>query len=66
MAIGPEDTLAQAKAVAEAVRLDLPEDRLESLAKAYSAFLEAFEEVRKIDPGDREPAAFVPAREEQP
>ena len=65
MASRSKVTLAQAQVIAEAVQLDLPQDRLDSLAEAYSDFLEGFEEARAIDTGDREPATFVPSKEEQ-
>ena len=56
-------SLEQARAIAESVQLDLPQDRLESLATMLSDFLEGFEKVRAIDTGDREPATLVPPKE---
>ena len=54
-------SLAQVKALARAVHLDLPQERLELLARSYSEFLVGFEKVRAIDTGDREPATPVPS-----
>ena len=55
----------QVKAMAEAVQLDLPEDRLETLVKMYAHFREGFVKIRAIDTGDREPPTLVPRKEAQ-
>ncbi|HEX3723370.1 MAG TPA: hypothetical protein VHV31_11290 [Nitrolancea sp.] len=45
--------------LARAQGLDLPEDRLETLARMYAEFTIGFAAVWEIDPGDHEPAAIV-------
>ena len=59
----PRLSLEQARVMAEAAQLDLPPDRLESLATMLSDFLIGFEEVRAVDPGDREPATITWSKE---
>jgi hypothetical protein len=45
--------------LARAQGLDLPEARLETLARMYAEFTIGFAAVWEIDPGDHEPAAIV-------
>ena len=59
----PTVSREQIKAMAEAVQLDLPQDRLDTLVKMYAHFLEGFTKIREIDTGDREPPTLVPRRE---
>ena len=63
MASKLKTSLAQVKAIAKAVYLDLPPERMELLVKSYSDFVIGFEKVRAIDTGDREPATIVPSKE---
>ena len=56
-------SLEQARAIAQAVQLDLPPERLKSLSAMLSNFLTGFERIRAIDTGDREPATLVPTKE---
>lgn len=52
-------TEEQVSAMAEAVNLKLPPDRLAQLTERFSAFLNDFEAARSIDVGDREPATIT-------
>lgn len=63
MANESEVSREQIKAMAEAVQLDLPVDRLETLGKMYAHFLEGFAKIREIDTGDREPPTLVPHKQ---
>lgn len=53
----------QVKAMVEAVQLDLPEERLETLVRMYAHFLAGFVKIREIDTGHREPPTLVPRKE---
>ena len=61
---GVKVSAEQVRAMAEAVRLDLPPERVEPLADSLSAFLAGFEKIRALDVGDREPATLSYAEEE--
>ena len=54
----------QVRAMAEAVQLQLPPERVEALADSLSAFLAGFEKIRALDVGDREPATLTYGEEE--
>jgi Asp-tRNA(Asn)/Glu-tRNA(Gln) amidotransferase C subunit len=45
--------------LARAQGLDLPDERLETLARTYGDFMTKFAAVWDIDPGDCEPAAIT-------
>jgi len=49
----------QAEAIARAVGLDLPPERVEALVRQLSEFMTAFESIRAIDKGEREPSTIT-------
>ena len=64
MADTPRISPEEARIMAQVNQLDVPQDRVESLAIMVSNFLTGFEAVRAIETEDREPATLVPTREE--
>jgi Asp-tRNA(Asn)/Glu-tRNA(Gln) amidotransferase C subunit len=62
---GARVSAEQVRAIAEAVRLELPTERVEALVDSLSAFLAGFEQVRALDVGDREPATLTFAGEDR-
>ncbi len=61
---GVKVSAEQVRAMAEAVQLELPRERVEALVDSLSAFLAGFEKLRALDVGDREPATLNYAEEE--
>jgi Asp-tRNA(Asn)/Glu-tRNA(Gln) amidotransferase C subunit len=55
----------QVRAMAQAVDLELPPERLEQLVRTMSEFLDGFARVRALDVGDREPPTLSFAPMEQ-
>lgn len=53
----------QVNAIAQGVRLNLPPERVEALARSLSDFLTGFATIRAIDTGDREPVTLTHAEE---
>lgn len=56
-------TPEQINLMAQAYKLDLPPDRLESLVKMYSHFDEGFVKIRAIPTGSLEPTTLTPRLE---
>ncbi len=50
---------AQVRVLAEAAQMDLPSERIATLASTLSAFLTGFAKVHALDTGDREPATLT-------
>ena len=61
---GVQVSAEQARAMAEAVQLKLPPERVEALVDSLSAFLAGFEKLRALDVGDRELATLSYAEED--
>ena len=61
---GVQVSAEQVRAMAEAVQLELPPERVEALVDSLSAFLAGFEKLRALDVGDREPATLSYAEED--
>lgn len=63
MANTPRISPEQARIMAQVHQLDLPQDRVESLARMLSNFVTGFDAVRAIETEDREPPTLVPTKE---
>lgn len=63
MADTPRISPEEARIIAQVHQLDLPQDRVASLAIMLSNFLTGFEAVRAIETEDREPTTLVPTKE---
>jgi Asp-tRNA(Asn)/Glu-tRNA(Gln) amidotransferase C subunit len=61
---GVQVSTAQVRAMAEAVQLELPPERVEALVDSLSAFLAGFEKLHALDVGDLEPATLTYGEEE--
>ena len=64
MADTPRISEEEARMMARVHQLDLPQDRVESLSRMFSSFLNGFDSVRAIETDDREPTTLVPSKED--